>query len=79
MAAKKKTFEESLNRLEEIVAEMEAGELSLEKMMAHFEEGSTLVKDCGSKLEEVESKIEQLVKKGDELATEPMNTDESGG
>jgi len=77
MTAKKKTFEESLKRLEEIVAEMEEGELSLEKMMAHFEEGSVLVKDCGNKLEEVESKIEQLVKKGNELATEPM--DKEGG
>ena len=38
MATKKKAFEESLTRLEKIVEEMEEGELSLEKMMAHFEE-----------------------------------------
>jgi exodeoxyribonuclease VII small subunit len=75
--AQKKTdkeirFEEALERLEKIVDEMESGELSLEKMMAHFEEGSQLVKQCGEKLNEVEKKIEVLVKKGDEVTTEPF-------
>ena len=65
-------FEESLARLETIVKEMESGSLSLDKMMAHFEEGSALVKQCGNKLNEVEKKIELLIKKGDQIETEPF-------
>ena len=69
---KQPTFEKALDRLETIVKEMESGDLSLEKMMAHFEEGSELVKYCGGKLDEVEKKIDTLVKKGDKIATEPF-------
>lgn len=65
-------FEQSLARLEQIVREMEGGQLSLEKMMAHFEEGMTLVKSCGDKLNEVEARIEMLVKKGDKLVSQPL-------
>ena len=66
------TFEQSLARLELLVREMESGQLSLEKMMSHFEEGMTLVKTCGDKLNEVEAKIEMLVKKGDKLVSQPL-------
>ena len=83
MAAKKQprdepSFEESMKRLEAIVKEMEGGELSLEQMMLHFEEGTTLVKSCGKTLNEVERKIEKLVKRGEEIVTEPFEA-ESGG
>jgi len=43
MAEKKIDFEQSLERLETLVEEMESGELSLEEMIKHFEEGSKLV------------------------------------
>lgn len=72
---KEKAFEESLTRLEAIVKEMESGQLSLDQMMAHFEEGSALVKQCGNKLNEVEQKIEQLIRKGDQLQTAPFEPD----
>jgi exodeoxyribonuclease VII small subunit len=65
-------FEESLKRLETLVAEMEAGDLSLDQMIAHFEEGSGLVEQCGKRLSEVERRIEKLVKKDGELQTEPF-------
>jgi exodeoxyribonuclease VII small subunit len=65
-------FEKSLARLEKIVEEMESGSLSLEKMMAHFEEGSGLVQLCNKKLNEVEKKIEILVKKGGEITAQPF-------
>ena len=73
---KKPSFEKALTRLETLVQEMESGELSLEKMMAHFQEGSDLVKTCSEQLNEVEKKIELLVKKGDELTTEPFDEDQ---
>ena len=62
---KAQSFEKALARLEEIAAEMESGDLGLEKMVAAFEEGQKLVKLCSSKLNEVEKKIEVLVKKSD--------------
>ena len=65
-------FEKALARLETLVEEMESGALDLDKMMSHFEEGSQLVKFCNQKLNEVEKKIELLVKKGDSTATEPF-------
>lgn len=72
-------FEESLRRLETIVREMEAGDLSLDQMMRHFEEGDKLAAFCNAKLNEVERKIEKLVKKDGEIATEPFEPDAGGG
>lgn len=68
-------FEEALKRLETLVAQMEAGNLSLDEMIAHFEEGSGLVDICGKRLNEVERRIEKLVKKDGEIKTEPFQTD----
>ena len=69
-------FEESLERLEELVDRMESGELSLEEMIKHFEEGSKLVDVCSAKLDEVEKKIEKLVKRDGALKEEPFEVDE---
>lgn len=76
MAEKTVDFEKSLERLETIVDEMESGDLSLEQMIKHFEEGSKLVTLCSGKLNEVEQKIEKLVKKGGALTTEPFLPEE---
>ena len=72
MAEKTVDFEKSLERLETLVNEMESGNLPLEEMIKHFEEGSKLVTLCSKKLTEVEQKIEKLVKKGDGLAEAPF-------
>ena len=73
---KQMDFEKSLKRLEALVEEMESGELSLEQMLKHFEEGSKLVDCCTTKLNEVEQKIEKLVKKDGELQAVPFETEE---
>ena len=57
-----KDFEEALKRLEEIVAELEKGELALEKALKLFEEGIKISRLCGEKLQEAEQRIEILVK-----------------
>lgn len=75
--AKNKDFEKSLERLEKLVGEMESGELSLEEMLKHFEEGSKLVDLCTGKLNEVEQKIEKLVKTDGELKEVPFDTEEA--
>jgi exodeoxyribonuclease VII small subunit len=58
----KKTFEESLKQLEQIVEDLESGDLPLEKALAKFEEGVKLSKSCTSKLDEIERKITILLK-----------------
>ncbi len=55
-------FEEALKKLESIVASMESGELPLETLLAHFDEGTRLIKICQAKLEEADLKIKQLEK-----------------
>ncbi len=73
--ASETTFEESLHRLEKLVAEMEGGGLSLDQMISRFEEGSALAELCGKKLAEVERRIEKLVKKDGDISVEPFATE----
>jgi exodeoxyribonuclease VII small subunit len=60
MAEKK--FEAALARLEEIVQELEKGDLPLEQSLKLFEEGIKLSRICNSRLEEAERKVEILLK-----------------
>jgi exodeoxyribonuclease VII small subunit len=60
MAEKK--FEAALSRLEEIVTELESGELALEQSLKLFEEGVKLARICNARLEEAERKVEILLK-----------------
>ena len=69
-------FEGALARLEEIVEGLEAGELGLEAALAAFEEGVALSRRCSAQLDDAERRIEVLVEGGDELRTEPLETDE---
>ncbi len=69
---KKLDFEKALERLEQIVQVMEDGELPLEAMMEQFEEGMGLLKFCSRKLDEVEQKIELLLKEKDETKLVPF-------
>jgi len=58
-------FEEALSRLENIVFQLESGQLSLEESIARFEEGVKLGKICREKLGQAQEKIEILVKNAD--------------
>ncbi len=69
------SFEAALERLETLVKEMEAGDLPLDQMMAHFEEGSKWVKQCTRKLDGLEKKIEMLIKEGDQMRTVPFDAE----
>jgi exodeoxyribonuclease VII small subunit len=55
-------FETALEDLEQVVEQLESGELSLEDSLAAFEKGVGLVKYCNQKLDEVEKKVELLIK-----------------
>lgn len=68
-----KKFEVALEDLEEVVEQLESGELSLEDSLAAFEKGVGLVKYCNQKLNEVEKKVELLVKdKEGKLQLKPL-------
>ena len=71
--AKKQSFEQAMETLENIVQELESGDLALEKAMHRFEEGIKLSKFCSDKLDETEKKISVLLhdNKGN-IAEEPF-------
>ena len=60
-----KDFESSLEKLEEIVAELESGDLPLEKSIKAFEEGIKLTRHCQNLLSKAELKIQKLVETSD--------------
>ena len=58
----KKTFEESMNRLEEIVKILEDGKSPLEESLGYFEEGTAIIKECSGLLDKAEQKVVKLQK-----------------
>ncbi|MCP3951842.1 MAG: exodeoxyribonuclease VII small subunit [Desulfobacterales bacterium] len=59
--AKKKTFENAMQQLEQIVADLEAGDIPLDKALQKFEEGMSLSKYCTDRLDETEKKVSLLL------------------
>lgn len=75
MAEKK--FEAALARLEEIVTEMEKGDVELDRSLKLFEEGVKLSRICNKRLDEAERKVEILLKDKDGAITAaPFEDDE---
>lgn len=68
----KMTFEQEMDRLEEIVSLLENGQAPLDEMMKLYEEGAKLVAACSSKLDKAKLKVKQL--SGQE--TQPQSTGE---
>lgn len=62
MAEKKFVFETAMKRLEEIVRTLEQGDAPLDKSLALFEEGTELIRKCGTTLDSAEQKLRLLVK-----------------
>jgi len=83
MEKSSKKFEEEFQDLEAIVTRIDSGELSLEESIGAFERGVALVRSLNQKLDEVEKKVEVLMRDAQgELKTVPYEpapaTDESG-
>ena len=62
MSAKKVTFEQQLQRLEEIVAALEKGEVQLADSLSLFEEGTKLIAACSKQLDQAEQQVVKLMK-----------------
>lgn len=60
MAKDTKTFEQAVERLEEIVKSLESGEAGLDETLRLYEEGIALVRECNEKLDGAEQKIRTL-------------------
>jgi exodeoxyribonuclease VII small subunit len=68
MKGSKKSFEQAIEELGEIVAKLEDGEIALEESIEYFQRGVELSKFCNRKLDEAERKITMLLDNGgDEL------------
>ena len=71
------TFEQALAALEQVVSQLEGGQVPLEQSIALYERGDALKKHCEAKLGEAELKVEKIVAggDGDAPATAPFNTE----
>ena len=78
MSGKKKTFEEQIERLEEIVALLERGDAQLADSLALFEEGTKLIAACSKELDQAEQKVVRLMKGPDGAPVELPFGDEEG-
>jgi len=74
-------FEDAMIQLEDIVGELEHGDVPLEKAIELFQEGMKLSQLCSQKLEQVERKIEMIVEEDGELRKKPFGSelDVNGG
>ena len=61
MSQKKPTFEENMQRLEQIVRAMERGEVPLEESLKLFQEGTELVRTCGKLLDDAQLQVKKIV------------------
>ena len=77
MAKTKKTFESAMEQLEQIVREIENGQLTLDTAIKKFEEGVKLSRFCSDKLDEAEKKIDVLLKnEAGKMKTVPFENDD---
>ena len=75
-STKKFNLEKSLADLEELVEELESGDLPLEKAMQKFEEGIKLTRGCQTALKEAEQKVEILLQSAGGEDLEDFEVDE---
>ena len=71
----KENFEESMKNLEDIVTELEKGNLNLDESVKKFEEGMKIAKQCNTILEDAEKKITILLEKEGELKEENFDAE----
>lgn len=66
------SFEEAMNKLEQIVSQLEAGDVPLEQAIELFQTGMQLSQICGGKLTEVERKIEMIIEEEGQSQKRPF-------
>lgn len=71
-----KSFEQNMQRLEQIVRAMERGDVSLEESLKLFQEGTELVRSCGKLLDEAELQVTKISVAADGTPVEEVFADE---
>jgi exodeoxyribonuclease VII small subunit len=66
------SFEASLDELEKVVKELEAGDLPLERSLELFEKGMALSETCRKQLENAETRVEMLIRREGKIQPEPF-------
>ena len=69
------SFEQALEKLENIVSQLESGQIKLEDAVKVYEEGNQLKKICEEKLKNAQMKVEKLLldKQGEPVSTEALD------
>ena len=65
MSGKNKSFEDNMQRLEQIVRALERGDVALEESLKLFQEGTALVSSCGKLLDEAELQVKKIASAAD--------------
>ena len=76
MSQNSKSFEQNMQRLEQIVRAMERGDVSLEESLILFQEGTELVQSCGKLLDEAELRVTKINAAADGTPVEEVFADE---
>ncbi|KMM37881.1 exodeoxyribonuclease VII small subunit [Guptibacillus hwajinpoensis] len=71
------TFEEAMQKLEQIVGALEEGNVPLEKAISLFQEGMNLSNICHEKLQSIEGKMDQIVEENGEIKSFSVQEDEA--
>lgn len=67
---KKDSFEDKMQQLEQVVSELENGDMNLDESLVKFEDGMKLAKECNKILEDAEKKVTILLEKNGEIEEE---------
>jgi exodeoxyribonuclease VII small subunit len=76
MNQQNKTFEESMQRLEQIVRAMERGDVALEESLKLFQEGTELVRSCNKLLDDAQFQVKKIMTAPDGSPVEEAFEDE---
>lgn len=76
MSESKKSFEESMGRLEQIVRAMERGDVALEESLKLFQEGTELVRSCQKLLDDAQLQVKMIMTASDGSPVEEVFQDE---
>jgi exodeoxyribonuclease VII small subunit len=71
------SFEACLDELEQVVKQLEAGDLPLERALELFERGMSLSDSCRKQLEEAETRVEMLIRKDGKIQAEPLRLEKN--
>jgi exodeoxyribonuclease VII small subunit len=71
------SFETCLDELEQVVKQLEGGDLPLERALELFERGMSLSDTCRKQLEEAETRVEILIRKEGKIQPEPFRSDKT--